>query len=92
MGHGERTKFDANVSPNWKSPAVQARKAGMPLSDKIWHWLVSLGGLAVIALGVAWMAFIPYFKKIGVLLIAGGIAVFFLGFPSQAERNGYRSL
>ncbi len=62
----------------------------MPLSDRIWHWLVSLGGLAIIGAGVAWMAFIPYPKKLGILLIAVGFVVFALGFPSQAQRNGYR--
>jgi len=29
-------------------------------------------------------------KKLGIVLIAVGLAVFFLGFPSEAQRNGYR--
>jgi hypothetical protein len=46
--------------------------------------------LAILAGGVAWVAFVPLGKKLGVLLIAVGFAVFVLGFPSQAQRNGYR--
>ena len=62
----------------------------MPWSDRLWHWLVSLGGLAVTAGGVAWVAFLPVGKRLGVLLICVGFVVFVLGFPSQAQRNGYR--
>jgi hypothetical protein len=49
----ESPKFDRNVSPNWKPVArLEGRKRGMLWSDRIWHWLVSLGGLALIAVGV----------------------------------------
>ena len=87
----QRHHLDKNVSPNWRPPAGLAdRKPGMPWSDRLWHWLVSLGGLAIVAGGVAWVAFVPVAKRLGVLLIAVGFAAFILGFPSQAQRNGYR--
>jgi hypothetical protein len=87
----QRHHLDKNVSPNWRPPAGLAnREPGMPLSDRIWHWLVSLGGLAILGGGVAWVAFVPVGKKLGILLIAVGVATFALGFPSPAQRNGYR--
>src|SRR3954453_22572942 len=87
----QRHHLDKNVSPNWRPPAGLAdRKPGMPWADRLWHWLISLGGLAILAGGVAWGAFVPLGKKLGLLLIAVGFAVFVLGFPSQAQRNGYR--
>ena len=83
--------LDRNVSPNWRPPAgLAGRKPGMPWSDRLWHWLVSLGGLALVGGGVAWVAFVPVGKRMGVLAIAFGFVVFVLGFPSQAQRNGYR--
>ena len=79
------------MSPNWRPPAGLAeRKPGMPWSDRLWHWLVSLGGLALVAGGVACVAFSPVGKRLGFVLIAVGFVVFVLGFPSQAQRNGYR--
>ena len=53
-----RHRLDKNVSPNWRPPAGLAdRKPGMPWSDRLWHLLVSLGGLWMVAFGVAVMAF-----------------------------------
>ncbi len=87
----QRHHLDKNVPPNWRPPPGLAdRNPGMLWSDRLWHWLVSLGGLAIIAAGVAWVAFVPVGKKLGFMLIAMGFAVFFLGFPSRARRNGYR--
>jgi len=86
-----RHNLDKNVPPNWRPPAGLAdRKSGMPWSDRLWHWLVSLGGLAIVAAGVTWAAFVPMGKRLGILLIAVGVVIFALGFPSQAQRNGYR--
>ena len=85
-----RTKLDKNVSPNWKPiPGLAERKPGMLWSDRIWHWLVSLGGLAITGLGVLVMACI-HMGRFGGLLVGLGFAVFILGFPSQAQRTGYR--
>ena len=87
----QRHRLDKNVSPNWRTPVGLAeRKPGMPWSDRLGHWLVSLGGLALVAAGVAWVAFVPFVRRFGFLLIGLGFAVFVLGFPSQAQRNGYR--
>jgi hypothetical protein len=91
MPPAQRHRLDKIVSPNWRPPAGLAeRKPGMPWSDWIWHWLVSLGGLALVAGGVAWVGFMPVFRRVGFLLIGLGFVVFVLGFPSQAQRNGYR--
>ena len=94
----QRHPLDKNVPPNWRPPAGLAdRKLGMMWTDRTWHWLVSLGGLCVIAVGVAFMAFFKdiagadvHFGKFGGLIIGLGFAVFFLGFPSRTQRNGYR--
>src|SRR3954453_13456056 len=87
----QRHHLDKNVSPNWRPPAGLAdRKPGMPWSDRLWHWLVSLGGLIVLGCGVAWVAYAPYFKRLGILPIVAGLVVFFLGLPSEAQRKGYR--
>jgi hypothetical protein len=87
----QRHPLDKKVSPNWRSPAGLAdRKPGMLWSDRLWHWFVSLGGLAIVGGGAAWVAFAPIGRRLGILLIALGFAVFILGFPSEAQRNGYR--
>lgn len=86
----QRHHLDKNVSPNWRPPAgLNDRKPGMMWSDRIWHWLVSLGGLCIVALGVAVMAYLRL-GKWGGLLVGVGLVTFILGFPSQAQRNGYR--
>jgi hypothetical protein len=86
----QRHPLDKNVSPNWRPPAGLAdRKPGMMWSDRIWHWLVSIVGLCIIALGVAVMAYF-HLGKLGGLIVGLGPATFFLGAPSQAQRNGYR--
>jgi len=86
----ERHRLDKNVSPNWRPPAgLGDRKAGMLWSDRIWHWLVSLGGLCIMGAGVAMMAFM-HLGRWGGLVAGVGFIVFVLGFPSQAQRNGYR--
>jgi hypothetical protein len=85
------SKFDKNVPKNWKPVAgLENRKPGMSFSDRLWHWLVSLGGLVLIGVGIAWMVYIPYPRRAGIFIAALGIGVFFTGFPSQAQRNGYR--
>ena len=84
-------KYDQKVPPNWKPVETLAqRKCGMDWSDRFWYWLLSLAGLGMIAAGVAIAAYL-HFAKISGLLIASGLVVFFLGSPSQAARNGYRS-
>jgi hypothetical protein len=87
----QRHRLDKNVSPNWRTPVGLAdRKPGMPWSDRLWHWLVSLSGLLLVGGGVAWVAYVPLFKRLGILALIAGLVVFFLGFPSSAQRNGYR--
>jgi hypothetical protein len=91
MQPGQRHRLDKNVSPNWRPPAGLAdRKPTMPWSDRVWHWLVSLDGLVIVACGVAWIAYAPYFKRLGISGIVVGMVVFFLGFSSEAQRKGYR--
>src|SRR3954453_1738173 len=86
----QRHHLDKNVSPNWKPPAGLAdRKPGMLWSDRIYHWLVSLGGLCIVPCGVAVMAYLRL-GRIGGAIVGVGFVVFILGFPSQAQRNGYR--
>lgn len=90
MSQEKRHPLDKNVSPNWKPPAgLASRKPGMLWSDRIWHLLVSLGGLCVVALGVVLVAYL-HLGRWGGWLIGIGFVVFILGFPSQAQRNGYR--
>jgi hypothetical protein len=87
----QRHRLDKNVSPNWRPPTgLEGRKPGMPWSDWLWHWFVSAGGLALVAGGVAWVAFLPVGRRVGFLMIGIGFVVFIIGFPSQAQRNGYR--
>lgn len=62
----------------------------MPFSDRLRHWVVSLGGLVIIAGGIAWIAYAPYAKRLGIFGIVGGLVVFFIGFPNEAQRKGYR--
>ena|SRR5258708_4600087 len=90
MWLNQRSKYDKNVSPNWKPVAgLSTRKPGMMWSDRIWHWLVSLGGIAIAGCGVAVMAYL-HLGRTGGLIVGLGIGVFLFGFPSQAQRNGYR--
>jgi hypothetical protein len=87
---GPRHPLDKNVPPNWRPPAGLAdRKPRMPWSDRIWHWLVSLEGLCIVGCGVALMAYL-HLGRWGGLLIGVGFVLFLLGFPNQAQRNGYR--
>ena len=86
----ERHRLDKNVSPNWRPPAINSnRKPGMLWSDRIWHWLISLGGLCLVVCGVAAIAYLRLVKW-GGAMVGLGMVVFALGFPSQAQRNGYR--
>ena len=62
----------------------------MAWSDRIWYWLVSLGGLAMIGVGIAVMTYL-HLGKLGGWLIGIGFVVFVLGSPNQAAPNGYRS-
>ena len=61
----------------------------MTFSDRLWHWLISLGGLAVAGFGVVVM-WIVHWGKLSGIFVGVGIVIFFVGFPSQAQRNGYR--
>jgi hypothetical protein len=82
---------DKNVPPNCKPVAgLEQRMAGMHWSDRVWYWLVSLGGLALAAAGVAVIAYLGR-PRWGGILIGVGFVIFILGSPSQAARNGYRS-
>ena len=82
---------DPKVLPNWKPvEGLADRKPGLAWSDRIWHWLVSLGGLCLIAAGVAVIAYL-HLARWGGGLVGIGFVVLFLGTPSQAARNGYRS-
>jgi hypothetical protein len=90
MPHKPRHHLDKNVSPNWKPPAGLAdRKPGMLWSDRIWHWLVSLAGLCLIGLGVLVIAYL-HLGRLGGLIIGVGFVTFALGFPSEAQKKGYR--
>lgn len=83
--------LDQNVSPQWKPVTLlEERKPGMAWSDRIWYWLVSLGGLAIAGAGVAVIAYL-HFARTGGWLVGVGFVVFVLGSPSLAARNGYRS-
>ena len=83
--------LDKNVSPNWKPVrGLEGREPGMTWSDRARCWLVSLAGLAITGAGVAVVAYLRI-DKLGGALAGLGFVVFALGFPSQAERNGYRS-
>ena len=61
----------------------------MTFSDRLWHWLISLGGLAVTGFGLIVMK-VLHSGKLGGIFVGVGIVIFFVGFPSQAQRNGYR--
>ena len=81
--------LNKNVSQNWKPvEQLEKRKTGMMFSDRIFYWLVMLGGLALIAVGIFCMWTI-HPSRIGAALIGIGVVVFAMG-PSQAARNGYR--
>jgi Flp pilus assembly protein TadB len=91
MPQQPRHPLDKNVSSTWKAPAGNPdQKPGMLWSDRIWHWLVSLGGVCIVGVGVLWLAFVPYIRRFGAVVIAVGLAIFILGFPSEAQRKGYR--
>ena len=84
------SEHDKNVSPNWRPVrGLEQRRRGMPWSDRLYHWLVSLAGLAIIGAGVATIAYL-HLGKIGGAMIGVGFVTFILGTPSQAARNGYR--
>jgi hypothetical protein len=90
MPQQKRHTLDKNVAANWEPVrGLEHRRAGMTFSDRLWHWLVSLAGMAVAGFGVVVMA-VLHFGRIGGVFVGVGIAIFFLGFPSQAQRNGYR--
>ena len=62
----------------------------MAFSDRLFYWLVALGGLALTAVGVG-LIWLFGTTRWGGILIAIGICVLFFGGPDQAARNGYRS-
>jgi hypothetical protein len=83
---------DKNVSPNWKPVAgLKGRKPKMDWSDRIFYWLISLAGLAIVGVGVAVLA-IVHWGRLGGCLIGVGFVIFLFGSPGQAVRNGYRSM
>ena len=87
----QRSNLDRNVSQSWKPVAgLEIRKPGIGVSDRIWYWLVSLGGIALAAVGIALVAYTGM-GKWGGLLIGVGLVVFALSPPTQAARKGYRS-
>ena len=84
-------RYDRNVSKNWKPVAgLEARKPGMAFSDRLFHWLLALVGLATIAAGVG-LLWLTRLAKVGSLVIAFGLVLLFVSGPSQGQRNGYRS-
>jgi hypothetical protein len=81
---------DQHVSPNWKPVAALAeRRPGLHWTDWLFHALVCLGGLAVMAVGGLAVVFVGL-AKIGGLVCAAGFVMFALGFPSDAQLRGYR--
>ena len=82
-------KLDGNVPKNWKPvEALEKRPSRMGLSDRLFHWLLTLGGIAIAAgVGTIWLGISG---KLGGLMIGVGLAVFALSTPSMAQRNGYR--
>jgi hypothetical protein len=90
MPSDPRHPLDKNVAADWQPvEGLPRRKGGMTFSDRLWHWLISLGGLAVAGFGVVVM-WIVHWGKLGGIFVGVGIVIFFVGFPSQAQRNGYR--
>ena len=90
MSPESRHHLDKNVSPNWRPPAgLSERKPGMTRADRIAHWLVSLGGLCLAGFGVLVMAYLRL-GRVGGAIIAAGVIMFVLGFPSEAQKKGYR--
>ena len=88
----QRTKFDKNVSPNWRPVQNLAKQpTGMTFSVRLRYWLISLAGLLLVALGVAAMA-LSHRGRSGGALVGFGLIVFMLGTPSRAVRNGYNNL
>ena len=87
-------KLDGNVSKNWEPVAtLEKRPKKMPFSDRLYFWLLALGGLAMIAAGAAlfWFRIGARFGvRIGIYLMVGGLIMFALSTPSMARRNGYR--
>jgi hypothetical protein len=82
--------LNKNVPKHWKPVAALAdRKSRMAWSDRIWYWMVSIGGLMLIGVGVAWFAWWPG-KRLASVAIGVGLVAFFLGSPGMAARNGYR--
>lgn len=75
---------DKKASPNWRN-----RQAGMSFSDRIYYWLVTLGGVALIALGIG-VCWLLRSGRLGSLIIGIGFALFIFGGPDQSARNGYR--
>jgi hypothetical protein len=62
----------------------------MPLSDRIYWWLVAMGSLALVAAGVAVFWYSPVGKKWGAALIGVGICLFAFGGPDDATKKGYK--
>jgi hypothetical protein len=90
MPSDRRHPLDKNVSADWQPvEGLQRRKGGMTFSDRLWHWLISLGGLAVTGFGLIVMK-VLHSGKLGGIFVGVGIVIFFVGFPTQAQRNGYR--
>ena len=90
MPNKPRHPLDKNVSADWEPvEGLQQRKGRMTWSDRLWHLLISLGGLAIAGFGVIVM-WVVHRGTLGGIFVGVGLVVFFFGFPSQAQRNGYR--
>ena len=78
----------------WRPVAGLAeRPSRMAFSDRLFYWFVYLGALALIAGGVCAVWFTPYhlLNRVGLLMIAGGVALFIFGGPDASAGKGYRS-
>jgi hypothetical protein len=88
--NGIRESLDKNVPKAWKPvEGLAERPSKMMFSDRVYYWLVSLGGLAVVAAGVG-IIWLGISGKLGGALIGLGLGIFVAGGPTQAARNGYR--
>ena len=86
-----RAALDKNVSKDWKPiESLQNRPSKMAFSDRLYYWFLMMGGLGLAAAGVAWVYMAPVARRFGFTIVAGGLVMFALSFPSAAARNGYR--
>lgn len=79
------------IPPGWQPPPeAEQRPPRMDLSDRLHFWLITVGGLALMAFGV-FLMWLLRFTSVGGVFVGLGFFLFaFCGSPSQASRNGYR--